>query len=173
MDYKTKPTTRNELRKLAKAFAIMTNTDGFLKKPVLELLDKLPEFLPFAHYEIVDDDSFEINIPARGYFEYDGSYTIEIKDYVFNSAIQGDGACRGFIMHEIFHPFLLVMGFTPLYERNFKDGELNAYESGEWQVKAITGEYMMEYEKTKYMSTKEITMQCGVSKGFAKTRKKY
>lgn len=149
MDYKTKPTTRFELRKLANAFDILADTKDSLYKPVVELLDKIPDIMPFVHYEIVDDNAFEINVPARGYFEPDGNYTIEIKEYVYNGAIQGNGACRGFIMHEIFHPFLYRLGFVPLYERSFKDGELHPYESVEWQVKAITGEYMMNYDQTK------------------------
>ena len=76
-------------------------------------------------------------------------------------------------MHEIFHPFLYTMGFVPLYERNFNDGDISPYESGEWQVKAITGEYMMNYEQTKDISQEDIIEKCGVSKGFAKKRKTY
>ena len=76
-------------------------------------------------------------------------------------------------MFEIFHPFLYTLGFVPLYERSFKDGELNPYESIEWQVKAITGEYMMNYDRTQNLSKDEIVEQCGVSKAFARKRKKY
>ena len=173
MDYKTKPTTRIELRKLAAAFDILVGTKDSLYKPVVELLDKITDIMPFAHYEIVDDNSFEINVPARGYFEPNGNYTIEIKEYVYEGAIRGIGAYRGFIMHEIFHPFLYTLGFVPLYERSFQDGELNCYESVEWQVKSITGEYMMNYERTKNLSKEEIIEQCGVSKAFAGKRKKY
>lgn len=173
MDYKTKSTTRYELRMIAKAFDILYGTEGVLYKPVVELLDKTTDIMPFVHYEIVDDDKFEINIPARGYFDSKGNYTIEVKEYIYLGAIQGIGAYRGIIMHEIFHPFLYMMGFVPLYERNFKDGELNPYESVEWQVKAITGEYMMNYNATKDLSIDEIIKQCGVSRGFAKKRKTY
>lgn len=173
MDYKTKPTTRHELRKLAQAFDVIMGTEKYLYKPVVELLDKISDIMPFVHYEIVEDDAFEYNVPARGYFNINREYLIEIKEYVYEGAIKGVGAYRGFIMHEIFHPFLLTMGFVPLYERNFKDGELNPYESGEWQVKAITGEYMMNYEQTKNLAKDEIIEKCGVSKAFARKRKKY
>lgn len=173
MDYKTKPTTRYEMRKLANTFDILMGTDNVLYKPVVQLLDKIPSIMPFVHYEIVEDDAFEINIPARGFFDLDGNYTIEIKEYVYEGAIKGKGAYRGFIMHEIFHPFLYMLGFVPLYERCFAIGEINCFESVEWQVKAITGEYMMDYEKTKNLSKDEICRKCGVSKGFATTRKKY
>lgn len=173
MDYKTKPTTRYEMRKLAKIFDVLMETDGVLYKPVVQLLDKIPTKMPFVHYEVVEDDAFAINVPARGFFEIDGTYTIEIKEYVYEGAIKGIGAYRGFIMHEIFHPFLYMMGFVPLYERAFKDNELKPYESVEWQVKAITGEYMMDYESTKNLTCKEICQQCGVSKQASKKRKEY
>lgn len=173
MDYKTKPATRYELRKLAQTFDILMGTDDVLYKPVVHLLDKISLIMPFVHYEIVEDSSFEINVPARGFFDLNGIYTIEIKEYVYEGAIKGVGACRGFIMHEIFHPFLYVMGFVPLYERSFKDYEIKPYESVEWQVKAITGEYMMNYEKTKHLTYEEICQKCGVSKKAAQKRKEY
>lgn len=173
MDYKTKATTREELRKLANAFDIIAETNGSIYKPVVELLNRLRDIMPFVHYEIVDDDAFEFNVPARGYPDINGNYTIEIKESVYEGAIKGVGAYRGFIMHEIFHPFLLLMGFVPIYERSFENGELSPYESVEWQVKAITGEYMMDYKQTEGLSENEIVEKCGVSKGFAKKRKTY
>lgn len=41
MDYKTKPTTRAELRKLADVFDILAGTRNCLYKPVVELLDNI------------------------------------------------------------------------------------------------------------------------------------
>ena len=173
MDYKTKPITRNEIRQLAKVFDVLMGTTGILYKPVVEYLDKIIDIMSNAHYEIVEDDAFEEAVPARGYFREDGSYTIEIKQWVYDAAIGGNGACRGFIMHEIFHPFMYKMGYVPLLERSFANGELKPYESVEWQVKAITGEFMMEYEATKNMTAEEIIKKCGVSYGFAKARLNY
>lgn len=173
MDYKTKPTSRCELRTLAKAFDILAGTNDVLYKPIVELLDRLPDIMPIVSYEIVEDDEFDITVPAMGVFETNNSYVIKIKEYVYEGAIKGIGAYRGFIMHEIFHPFLYLMGFVPLYERSFKNNELNAYESVEWQVKAITGEYMMNYMQTANLTQDQIVEQCGVSKSAAKKRKKY
>ena len=76
MDYKTKSTTRYELRKLANAFEFLSGTRSLLYKPVVELLDKTTDIMPFVHYEIVEDDEFEINVPARGYFESNGNYVM-------------------------------------------------------------------------------------------------
>ncbi len=173
MDYKTRPATRVELRQLAKVFDILMGTTGILYKPVVEYLDRLKDVLPFVNYDIVGDDTFDGTVPARGYFRQDGTYTIEIKNWVYEAAANGNGACRGFIMHEIFHPFMYKMGFVPLLERSFENETLKAYESVEWQVMAITGEFMMNYDATKYMTKKEIIKSCGVSAGFAAKRLKY
>lgn len=171
MDYKTKSTTREELRKLENVFDLLANTTDQIYKPVTKLLDRLYDILPFVSYEIVNDNEFDINIPARGFFISNNDYVIQIKEYVYLNAIKGNGACRGIIMHEIFHPFLYSIGFVPLFETCYKEGELNPYESVERQVKAITGEYMMNYEKNKNLTEEEICTLCGVSKSFAKNRK--
>ena len=65
------------------------------------------------------------------------------------------------------------MGFVPLLERSFENGTLRAYESVEWQVKAITGEFMMDYDATQYTTKREIIRSCGVSSGFASKRLRY
>lgn len=173
MDYKTKPASREQLRLLAKLFDIAVGTNHKIKKPVVELLDRLPDIMPFVHYEIVEDDTFDITVPCRGYFDINRNYTIEIKRRIYEGAINGIGAYRGFIMHEIFHPYLYSLGFVPLFEVSFKNNELPPYESVEWQVKCITGEYMMNYKATATMTKEEIVHYCGVSQGFAEQRKKY
>lgn len=173
MDYKTKPTDRETLRKLACAFDKLMGTEGQVKKPVVKLLDKITDSMSFVHYEIVEDDTLPYNIPCRGGFHADGTYLIQIKETIYLGAIDGIGAYRNHIMHEIFHPFMLMMGFVPCLDRSFADNTLDAYESCEWQVKAITGEYLMNYEKTKSMTVDEIVLNCGVSRSAAIKRKKY
>lgn len=65
------------------------------------------------------------------------------------------------------------MGFTPIFNRQFKNRVIKPYESMEWQAKALAGEIMMPYEDTANMSVKDIMNIYGVSKGFAKTRQNY
>lgn len=173
MDYKTKPATREDLRKLAKMFDLLAHTVGMMNKPVVELLDKMQDIMKFVHYEIIENDILPHNIPARGFFEIDGSYVIQIPEHIYIGAVDGIGAYRVIIMHEIFHPFMCMMGYMPFLERNYGNNELAPYESVEWQVKCITGEYMMDYELTKCMSVEEIKNKCGVSISSAKKRKKY
>lgn len=173
MDYKTKPTDRETLRKLAQVFDRLVNTQGLKYKPVVELLDKVTDIMPFVHYEIVEDDVLPYNVPGRGRFLVDGTYQIQIKESIYLGAIEGIGAYRDHIMHEIFHPFMMEMGFVPCLDRSFTDNTLDPYESCEWQVKAITGEYLMDYEMTKGMTVDEIVSECGVSRCAARKRKTY
>lgn len=173
MDFKTRAASREKLRQLANVFDILCNTEDLLYKPVVYLLDKIQEFIPFVHYSIVENNVLPRNVFGRGYFYNDNNdYMIEIPDFVYEGAINGIGAYRGFIMHEIFHAFLLMVGYTPILKRSFNDFELHPFESIEWQVKCITGEYMVNYELTKGMNVSEIVECCGVSKGFAKSRTK-
>ena len=76
------------------------------------------------------------------------------------------------IIHEIAHAFLCLLGFTPILDRQFKNNSLRAFESMEWQAKALAGEIMMDYEKTKRMSVLELSLKCGVSEDSAMNRVK-
>lgn len=173
MDYKTKPATREELRNLAIVFDLLAGTGELTYKPVVELLDRIQDFMSFVHYEIIEDDILPHNVPARGFFDVDGSYLIQIPNHIYEGACNGIGAYRVIIMHEIFHPFMFAIGYTPILERSYGNNELAPYESVEWQVKCITGEYMMNYEATKNMSYEEIIDKCGVSSSSARKRMKY
>ena len=74
------------------------------------------------------------------------------------------------IMHEIAHAFLCLIGFTPILDRQFKNNSLRAYESMEWQAKALAGEVLIDYDLTKGMSAFELFFKCGVSEESAFNR---
>ena len=47
--------------------------------------------------------------------------TIEIRNSVYTAAYgNGVGMCLDFICHGIFHEFLFLFGFVPLFDRAFK-----------------------------------------------------
>ncbi|MDO4467703.1 MAG: ImmA/IrrE family metallo-endopeptidase [Bacillota bacterium] len=58
-------------------------------------------------------------------------------------------------------------------ERSFENGTIKAYESVEWQAKALCGEFMMPYDETIDMTLNDIVKNYGVSLEQAKYRKKY
>lgn len=173
MDYKTKPTSRETLRLLAELLRQIFGLNRFEPIPVLMMLEQLPDILRGTTYIIVNDWELPENIPARCYLDDSNNFTIEIKNYVYEGAYKNTGWCRGVICHEICHVFLYKIGFTPVWERNFKNNELPAFCSVEWQAKALCGEVMMPYEQTKNMTPSEIMTKYKVSKGFAETRQRY
>lgn len=174
MDYKTKPLSRKEIRKMAIILRKRFHIDPYVPFPVLEILDKLSDVFKGCKYVILPDEKFPKNVKARCCPNNEGGFTIEIPEYIYEGAYQKKiGAYLGFICHEICHIFLFKCGFTPYYERCFHDRELRPYESIEWQAKALSGEVMMPYETTQNRTVRWIMSHYNVSKGFATTRQKY
>lgn len=174
MDYLTKPTNREELRLLSVLFRKMFGVNHTQAFPVLEALERIPDVFPGTVVKIVQDKELPMNTPARCFPNEVGDFTIEIKESIYQGAYKKSiGAYRGHICHEMAHVFLYKMGFTLIFNRQFKNREIKPYESMEWQAKALAGEIMMPYEDTANMSVKDIMNIYGVSKGFAKTRQNY
>ena len=171
MDYITKPVSRNQLREFAKIFRELfgvANTGPF---PVLEALEKLPDVFPGSTFHVVDDEELPKNVVAQCIKNDDDGFVIELKQFVYDGALNGIGACCGFIIHEIAHVFMYEIGYRPVLQRSF--AEMPLYCSVEWQVKALAGEIAMPYEETEGMSVPEIMKKYNVSKGFAKKRQRY
>ena len=173
MDYKTKPTTRKDLRKYAKYFRKLFDVPESGPFPVLQALEKIPDVFNDCNYFIVEDDQLPANTMARCIPNDLNGFTIEIKESVYMGAYENrNGALLGFICHEMCHIFLFKIGFVPMFERCFKEKELPAYCSIEWQAKALCGEVMIPFEESQNLTSDEIIEKYNVSKGFAKIRLK-
>ncbi len=173
MDYKTKATSRHDLRSYAQILREIFGVPLSGPFPVLEVLDKISDVFKDCNYEIVDDKKLPPQTMARCIPNDQGGFTIEIKESIYVGAYEKQiGAFLGFICHEICHIFLFRIGFTPIFERSFENNELPAYCSVEWQAKALCAEVMIPYEETKGMSVSSIENTYHVSKAFAKNRKK-
>ena len=173
MDYKTKPLSRERIRQIGNEFRekiSLTRDEPF---PVLHVLDKLRDLFNNCGYDVLEDDEFPFKTMGRTIRREDGTYSIEIPLSIYNGALKGVGAYRNHICHELAHVILFKKGYTPLSECGFENYELHAYESVEWQAKALCGELMMPYEATKNMSVREIVKKFGVSKESARIRLKY
>lgn len=174
MDYEIKPTSRNELRLYARLFRTIC---GFSEdEPIdpIPLLDRLPDLEGFedVRYSVVYNNELPGNVPAQCIPDDDG-YLIQIKESVYNSArLKKTGGSRMHIIHEIMHPFLDKLGFTPIYSRQLTP-DVPSYRRLEWAVKAIAGEVMMPYEASKEMTEKELIKKYGVSSAAAKKRLTY
>ncbi len=173
MDYKTKPASRKDLRRLATYFRKLNDVPAKGPFPVLEVLEKLPDIFDGCNYLVVEDKKLPPQTMAQCTPNDNGGFTIEIKESVYAGAYENQiGAFLGFICHEICHVFLFKIGFTPIYTRSFADGELPAYCSVEWQAKALCAEVMLPYEDTRGKNTKELVKTFHVSQAFAKMRRK-
>lgn len=174
MDYITKPTSRATLRRFSKIvraiFGCESDDEPF---PVLQALEKLPDVIEDASFEIVDDNDLPANVFAQCYPKPEGGFVIQIKETVYDGACYNDNyAFLCFICHEICHVLLFWIGFTPVSTRAFGDTEIEPFRSVEWQAKAFTGEVMIPYEASKGMTSKAIVEKYHVTKKSADYRVK-
>lgn len=164
MDYKTKPISRDELRSIAKFIRKKFTCKNKYRFDVIDAFERIHDIFPQITVEVVENDKLSVNNPGRCTPDGFGNYHIEIKESVYNGAYHNVGAYRDHIMHEISHAILCILGFTPIFERSFKDEELKPYESMEWQAKALCGEVLVPYDKIKGLSKEQIINYCKVSK---------
>ena len=86
MDFKTKPTSRKDLRAYAKVLRKLFNVPENGKFPVLEVLERLEDVFPNTNVEIVDDSKLNKKTMVHCFLNTLGGYTIEIKETVYNEA---------------------------------------------------------------------------------------
>lgn len=173
MDYLTKPTSRKELRMLATFFRKLFDAPPNGAFPVLESLEKFGTVFPGSNYEVVDDNALPANEPARCEINDNGTFTIKIRNNVYDGAYEHNiGAYRDIIVHELCHAFLFKAGFTPIFSRSFKNKTIPPYRSVEWQAKALCGEVMLPYDETVGLSIEELVSKYGVSDSEAEFRRK-
>ena len=173
MDYKTKATSRRDIRSYAKILRRLFRVPDTGAFPVLDVLERLGDVFSNCNYVVVEDRAMPLQTVARCMPNDAGGFTIEIKQSVYDGAYEKHiGAFLGFICHEICHVFLFKIGFTPVYERSFADNTLPAYCSVEWQAKALCGEVMIPYQESIGMSIEEIIKNYHCSKAFAECRRK-
>ena len=171
MDYKTKPTSRRDLRNYALIMRRLFHVSDTGAFPVLDVLERLGDVFHNCNYVVVEDRIMPLQTVARCTPNDMGGFTIEIKQSIYDGAYeQNIGAFLGFICHEICHVFLFEIGFTPLYERSLANKTLPAYCSVEWQAKALGGEVLIPYQESMGMSTEELIQTYHCSKAFAECR---
>lgn len=170
MDYKTKPTSREELRVIAKAVRQIFGCKNKYYFDVIDAFEVIPKMIPQVTTTVVEDEELDSNVPARCVPDFNGNYLIEVKNSVYEGAVENVGGYRAHILHEICHAVLCILGFTPILSRAFENNELKPYESMEWQAKALCGEIMMPYEETEGLSVRQIKHFCKVSNESAQLR---
>lgn len=164
MDYETRPTSRAKVRLFAKMFRHIFGLPQYGPINPLMLLDRLGDVFDNVSYEIVEKSELPNNVPANCILTENGGFIIQIADYVYEGAYSRNiGGYRMHIMHEILHPYVYKLGFTPIYRRSVKNNKIPAFKSVEWIVKAMAGEVMMPYEETIGLNVDELMDKYGVS----------
>lgn len=174
MDYCTKPISRSKLRMIAGFIRKLFKSKNKYFFDVVKVFELLPHYFDNVFTEIVSDDDQELNgVPAATILLENRRYCIKVKESVYEKAyFEKNGGYRMHIMHEISHYLLFMLGYTPQFDRVYKNKELKSYESVEWQAKALAGEILIPYENTIDMSTMSIMRKCKVSREAALNRKK-
>lgn len=170
MDYKTKPTSRDELRTIAQWVRLIYDCNRERWFDVIRAFELTPLLFPQVTCTVVEDDKLPNGIMGRCKPDLNGHYLIEMKESVYNDAVEGKGGPRAHVLHEICHAILCLLGFTPVLECSFKDFELRPCESMEWQAKALCGEILIPYGETQGLSVRQIMNKCGVSQECAALR---
>lgn len=158
MDYETKPTSRRQLRIIAKLIRNKYNIKT-IEFPVLKILDQLIEDNPDDLFYVVEDDKkFDKNVMCYITSASTDGYCIHIRNSVYAGAVNNVGSCLGFICHELAHFILMhLFDFKAIIncETNPKRN-ISHCKSVEWQAKALCGELMIPYEECKSLDIKEI-----------------
>ena len=156
---------RSTLRALSKAVRKAFGVENMLYLPVLPILEfVMPMLFPQFNYDIVDISELPNNVHAETDIV---NHVIRIREDVYEGAISGNGRDRMTVMHEIAHYILLVVCGVK-FARNFKNGDIAAYQSPEWQAKALAGEIMCPHELIQSFTAEEVAEYCGVSLQAAK-----
>lgn len=172
MDFKTKAISRTEIRMIAKRIRKLFKCKNKFYFDVIKAFEQLPLIFDNVSTEIVLDDDTELgDAPSSIIPDLKGNYTIKIKESVYEGAYYKKiGGYRNHIMHEIAHYILFMLGYTPHFDRVYKNFELKNYESIEWQAKALAGEVLILFENTIGLSKKQIMKKCKVSEEAANKR---
>lgn len=163
MDYKTLPLSRNTIKWLAPLVRKQFGQPESGYFDVVSAFELLPAMWKDVTTEIVADEMLPDTMPAECIPDLNGNYYIRVKERVYEGACDGIGGYRAHILHEMCHVILCKLGFTPILGRSFRNGELDAFESMEWQAKALCGEVLIPYNEIDDKTISQIMHDYGVS----------
>lgn len=172
MDYLTISMNRKEAITFGQMFRKEFGYDECSPFNPIEALERINSIFPQASVEVVEDNELESNVHADIIIDEENHFMIRIKNTVYVRAHDRNvGGYRMDITHEIVHLFLYLKGYKPLDgTQSFENNILPAYESIEWQTKAVAGEVMIPYEATVGMEVDEIIEKYHVSRAAAEYR---
>lgn len=161
---RAKGMSRREIRELAKMIRKKCGLERTYKVPVCCFFEWIMEKLfPDFQWEIVPD----YTMTEEGLTF--SATKIEIRQDVYVAACKGEGRARFTIMHEIGH--FILHGPNRVALCRLSPGEsIPKFENPEWQADTFAAEFLMDYDLVQGMNYKQISDECGVTYGAAKTR---
>ena len=159
--YEVPPLRRIDLRRYARSVRRdlgLLNTHYF---PIVELLEALHQM--GIEQDIIDDLTWDKQYGKEKHAVYSlTDRIINIKESVYNGAVNDCGRDRFTIAHEIAH--VLLLDNHEIKVAKIRDGnDLPPYRDPEWQADCLAGELLMPYHLCKDMSISEIVKMCKVS----------
>lgn len=139
-DYQVRPRSRKVIREIAHKF----RTVAGVGRPRFDILRFIDVVLP----DIMDEDiTLDINdddprLQGNHAYAEPDSFRIVASTAIVRGADQGGGFERMTLAHELGH-VILHRGIDPVFARAAEPETLKAYESAEWQAKALAGELML------------------------------
>ena len=153
------PLSRKRIRAFTKYIRDLCGLQKILYFPVVEFLENmLPELVEDFNFEILEfsemGDKEGETIPSCN--------SINIREDVYEKAVNGDGRARFTILHEIGHLLLHDNDRVALC-RTSDRSSVRTFENPEWQADVFAGELLMCKDLIKDMSVAEIEIYCGAS----------
>ena len=157
--------SRKDIRKLAKMIRKKCGLENVHNVPVCQFFEWIMEKLfPDFDWEVVPD----YTMTEEG-VTFSESKKVEIRQDVYVAACRGDGRARFTIMHEIGH--FILHGPNRVALCRLAPGEkLRSFEDPEWQADTFAAEFLMDFDLIQGLNYKQISDECGVTYGAAKTR---
>lgn len=165
--YKATPVSRNAIRQLAAQIRKITGTENTLYFPIIHFVEcVLPQLVDGFFLEILPKDE----MPNKCGETFPAEKKIQIREDIYQAAIDGDGFARYSVAHEVGH--LLINDVDSISLCRLEPGErLKPYEDPEWQADAFGGELLMYYPLIHRMSEDDIAEKCGVTRRAAHIQK--
>ena len=165
MQVSARPRSRKIIRKIAENVREQLGMKEMYRFPIVQVIELLAA-------DENEDFDFEIIDNKEMNNTYGKTNTVnnkmEIREDVYNGAVQGNPRDRFTLCHELGHWLL----HQPK-DVSFARGEIPKYCDPEWQANTFAAELLIPGYLTKVMNIEEVTAKCGVSFRCAEIQKSF
>lgn len=153
------PISRKEIRNNARMIRFIDGSEN-------EMFFDIVHFLEVVLYKIDPTFNFRV-LPKSEMGECHGltfpdRNEIQIREDVYERAVNGDGRDRMTMAHELGH--LLYHEKQNVSYARMKNNDIPAFRDPEWQADAFGGELLIPYHLTRGKDVEEVSRECKVSK---------